>query len=83
MTGPVQTRTSAWRGEPFRRTPKRSGSNRGISAAMTSISQPLHEPLLKCNSHGDDTRDHLTSFFKGIFNYLKISAVIDSTIITR
>ena len=55
--------TSAWRGVALSRTPKRSTSKRGVSAATISMSQALQAPELRCRIHGDLIRDQRVSFF--------------------
>src|ERR1043165_8649704 len=44
VTGPVTSRTSAWRGEATKRKPNLSRSYTTLPSAWISSSQPLHEP---------------------------------------
>src|SRR4030043_821462 len=62
VTGPLATMTSAWRGVALSRIPKRSTSNRGVSAATISMSQALQAPELRCRIQGDLILDQRVSF---------------------
>jgi Ni,Fe-hydrogenase III small subunit len=53
VTGPVTTTMSAWRGLPTSLKPSLSASKRGVRTETSSMSQPLQEPALMWNSHGD------------------------------
>ena len=44
VTGPVTSRTSAWRGEATIPRPYRAMSTTGLETSVSSCSQPLHEP---------------------------------------
>src|SRR5512139_1145681 len=61
VTGPVAMMTSAWRGVALSRTPKRSTSKRGVSAATISMSQALQAPELRCRIQGDLILDQRAS----------------------
>src|SRR4030042_2125907 len=61
VTGPLATMTSACRGVALRRMPKRSTSNRGVSAAMISMSQALQAPELRWRIQGDLILDQRVS----------------------
>jgi hypothetical protein len=50
--------------------PKRSKSYLGVSNATTSISHPLHAPLLKWSNQGDFVLAHFNKPRSGVFSSL-------------